>query len=263
MAQDFKAWNLEEAISYYERLRNKPEDIYESERVFFFPLLRKIGSVLDVGCAAGGFYNIIKTVNPGINYTGIDVSEKMIHAAKNLFPGTDFKLTAGDKIDFPDNSFDLVFSLGVLNHVLDYKSFISECFRVSKKYCLIDLPRLLPRPHAFSEKPSFMLLKDRFHSNRPIDSLETKVPYVLEDAAEVFSFLKNGLKAPKILAKGYFGKCDKSAILPVEEVCFAVVCIEKRSKENIIIADLPISILARLKAKGIMYMEPFESIIES
>ncbi|TAM37184.1 class I SAM-dependent methyltransferase [bacterium] len=262
MGQNFKAWDLDEAIGYYEQLRNKPEDIYESERVFFFPLLYKARSVLDVGCAAGGFYNIIRTVNPKIKYTGIDVSEGMVDAAKKVFPGADFRVTSGKKIEFADNSFDLVVSLGVLNHVPDYRSFIKECYRVSKRYCLLDLPRLLPKSYTFNEADSYMVLKDRFHSNKPVEDKETKVPYVLADAAEVFGFLKDDLKPAVVLAKGYFGKCDKSVTMPFDQVCFTVVCIEKGRRKTEIITDLPKEIRWRLKEENIGFTEPFERILK-
>ena len=263
MNENHKAWDLEAAVKYYETVRNKPEDIYESERVFFFPLIQRVKSVLDVGCAAGGTYNIIHKINPRVHYTGIDVSERMIKAAKTLFPSTNFKITPGGKLDFPDNSFDLVLELGVMHHIINYKNFIRECFRVCRSYCLLDLPRLLPKEHKFDINESYMLLNERFHEEESIDPSVTKVPYVLVDAAEILSFLLSDLKPARILVKGYFGECDKSAKLPVDEVCFAVACLEKTGSQSGLIADLPQRILARLKEKEIKFKEPFEWIIES
>lgn len=261
--ENYEAWNLDEAVDYYNLTRNKPEDVYESERVFFFPLIKKVNSVLDVGCGAGGFYEIIRTINPKVKYTGVDTSERMIESAKRRFPGIDFRLTSGKGLDFSSNSFDMVFSLGVIHHVPEYRDFIKECYRISKRYCLLDLPRLLPHPHRFDIKNSYMILKKRFHSKKKMNDVQAKVPYVLVDAAEMFNLLLNDLKPKRILAKGYYGRCHKSVTLPVEEVCFTVICIDKLKGGNgKIIADLPRSILERLKKKKIDFTEPFEWVLK-
>jgi ubiquinone/menaquinone biosynthesis C-methylase UbiE len=264
MLENYEAWDLKDAIKYYETLRNKPEDIYESERVFFFPLVRNSRSILDIGCAAGGIYNIIKTVNPQIAYTGIDVSPGMIEAAKKIFPGVDFRFNRGGTLDFPDNSFDTVMALGVLNHVPDYPQLIMECYRVAKRYCLLDLPRLIDREYIHDIEKSFMILKNRFHSQEAITEGETKVPYILADAGEIFRFLSRDLKPKRIFAKGYYGQCDKSVIIPVDDVCFTVVCLEKGAgdKTNIIL-DLPRPIRKRIADQGLSFSEPFTWIIET
>ncbi|MCL4491448.1 MAG: class I SAM-dependent methyltransferase [Nitrospirae bacterium] len=262
MIENYGAWDLNEAVQYYETLRNKPGDIYESERVFFFPLMKNSRSVLDLGCAAGGTYNIIKTVNPDILYTGIDVSRGMVESAMKIFPGVDFRLSSGNTLDFPDNSFDVVIALGVLNHVPDYRMLIRECYRVARRFCLLDLPRLVPEEHQFDINKTYMILRDRFKSNKGLAGTETKVPYVLADAGEVFGFLIEELQPGSIYAKGYFGHCDKSVTIPYDQVCFTVVCIEKGNggKSDIVI-DLPNEIRQRLAEKNIRYTEPFEWIL--
>jgi SAM-dependent methyltransferase len=264
MLENYAAWDLKDAVKYYETLRNKPEDIYESERVFFFPLVRHSQSILDVGCAAGGIYNIIKTVNAQIAYTGIDVSAGMIETAQKIFPGVDFRFSRGERLDFPDNSFDTVIALGVLNHVPGYRQLIKECYRVAQRYCLVDLPRLLDREYTHDIEKSFMILKNRFHSQEAIAESETKVPYILADAGEIFQFLAGELKPKRIFAKGYYGQCDKSVIMPVSEVCFTVVCLEKGVGDKTdIILDLPKPIRERLAAQGLSFSEPFAWMIKS
>ena len=262
MIENYGAWDLNEAVQYYEALRNKPEDIYESERVFFFPLIKNARSVLDLGCAAGGTYNIIKTVNPDISYTGVDVSRGMVESARKIFPGVDFRLSSGNTLDFPENSFDAVIALGVLNHVPDYKALIKECYRVSRRFCLLDLPRLMPEEQQFDINKTYMILKDRFKGNRGLPEAETRVPYVLADAGEVFDFLNGELRPERIFAKGYFGRCDKSVTIPYDQVCFTVVCLEKGTSGRCdIFADLPKEIRQRLREKNIKYTEPFEWIL--
>lgn len=256
MHNNYGAWDLQDAISYYEKLRNKPEDIYESERAFFFPLVRAARSVLDIGCAAGGFYNIIRSVNPSLSYTGVDVSESMVKTAQKLFPGADFRVTDGSRLDFSNGAFDLVISLGVLNHVPDYKIAINEYYRVCNRFCLIDLPRLVAHSYKFSIDNSYMLLNERFHSNEDSGINKSKVPYVLADAAEVFNFLLNDLKPKAVRSKGYFGQPDQSVTIPYKSVCFTVASLEKgESFSNEIFADLPAEVVNRLLDCGLKVKE--------
>ena len=41
--------------------------------------------ILDVGCAAGHYYNSLKKIDKNINYTGIDATKKYISFAKKFF----------------------------------------------------------------------------------------------------------------------------------------------------------------------------------
>ena len=36
------------------------KDLYKSEKYFFIKLLRNVNSFLDIGCAGGGFFKIIR-----------------------------------------------------------------------------------------------------------------------------------------------------------------------------------------------------------
>ena len=40
--------------------RNNIKDLYKSEKYFFIKLLRNVNSFLDIGCAGGGFFKIIR-----------------------------------------------------------------------------------------------------------------------------------------------------------------------------------------------------------
>jgi SAM-dependent methyltransferase len=261
--ENYQAWDLREVVGYYESLRNKPEDLYESERVLLFPLLREAKSVLDIGCAAGGMYNIIRQINPRIQYTGVDVSENMVKMAKQLFPEGDFQLTHGGPFNFSEGSFDLVMALGVLNHIPEYCRVMKDAWRVTRQYCLLDLPRLLPAEYRFDIEKSFMLLKNRFHGKTEVLQEATKVPYVLADAGDIFDFMVRELRPVCLLAKGYFGKCDPSVTIPASEVCFTVVCLEKKGGGGTsVVVDLPKSIRERVMNRGIEIAEPFEWILK-
>jgi ubiquinone/menaquinone biosynthesis C-methylase UbiE len=74
------------------------------------------GRVLDIGCGTGAFtYSIAER---GYQAVGVDFSESMLRAAKKSTRGKSIEFVQGDVtkgLDFPDASFDLVFSSYVLH----------------------------------------------------------------------------------------------------------------------------------------------------
>ena len=75
-------------------------------------------TILDVGCGLGHFYEYLtQDLDFPIDYTGLDISKKMITAAKNRLPDAEF--VAGDLLDkkippFSDSrSFDYSVACGV------------------------------------------------------------------------------------------------------------------------------------------------------
>ena len=86
-------------------------------------------TILDIGCRD----KILKKyLNENVIYQGIDFEESHEVIAHNLEEG----------IPFPDNSFDIVFALDVLEHVENIHLLFSEILRVSKKETIIALPNM-------------------------------------------------------------------------------------------------------------------------
>jgi ubiquinone/menaquinone biosynthesis C-methylase UbiE len=93
-----------------------------------------VKTIADIGCGNGVITNIL-----GEKYevTGIDRSEIPLESVKTK------KLAASaDGIPLPDNSFDLVFSSELLEHLPDevLKGAVAEMKRLSKKYVFITVP---------------------------------------------------------------------------------------------------------------------------
>jgi ubiquinone/menaquinone biosynthesis C-methylase UbiE len=89
-------------------------------------------AVLEVGCGLGT--DGAQFAKAGARYTGIDLTDAAVGLAKRRFelfdlPGT-FRVTDAERLDFPDNSFDLVYSHGVLHHTPDTAAAIREIHRV-------------------------------------------------------------------------------------------------------------------------------------
>ncbi len=49
-------------------------------------------SIVDIGCGLGDFYKWLQENNISTNYTGIDITPKMIEKAKERFPNTNFEV---------------------------------------------------------------------------------------------------------------------------------------------------------------------------
>ena len=96
---------------------------------------RKI-DVLDIGCGAGFLTNALS--QEGHNVTGIDFSKASLSIAKK-FDKTGkvcYQQANAYSLPFPDESFDAVSALDVLEHVEDPKQLIAEAARVLKPHGL-------------------------------------------------------------------------------------------------------------------------------
>lgn len=77
--------------------------------------------VLDVGCGAGRFAEI--ALNAGANVIALDYSSSVDACLLNLADRQNLMIVQGDiySLPFPKESFDYVYSLGVLQHTPDVK----------------------------------------------------------------------------------------------------------------------------------------------
>ena len=93
----------------------------------------KFDSVLDIGCGPGVGLNYMAK-DLGKKVCGIDPSTSAILKAKEK--GYKCSVASATKIPYEDNSFDLVMSTDVIEHLRpeDQEEAHRECFRVSKKY---------------------------------------------------------------------------------------------------------------------------------
>ena len=71
--------------------------------------------ILDLGCGNGRFYEIFEKM--GVDYFGVDVSEKLIEIAKNKYPQAKFQVTPALNLPFPNNFFDKILSVAVFHHL--------------------------------------------------------------------------------------------------------------------------------------------------
>ena len=88
--------------------------------------------VLEIGCGMGT--DGAQFVRAGADYTGIDLTDAAIELARQRFAVSglngNFLVSDAENLDFPDESFDLVYSHGVLHHTPDIEAAIGEIYRV-------------------------------------------------------------------------------------------------------------------------------------
>src|ERR1044071_9047438 len=89
-------------------------------------------SVLEIGCGLGT--DGAQFAKAGANYTGVDLTDAAVELAQKRFalddlPGT-FRTADAENLDFADESFDLVYSHGVLHHTPDTVKAVREVHRV-------------------------------------------------------------------------------------------------------------------------------------
>ena len=75
-------------------------------------------AVLDLGCGTGLELEFYFSGNPQAHVTGIDLSQKMLKALRDKFPGSNLTLIRGSYFDLPlgSNCFDAAVSVESLHH---------------------------------------------------------------------------------------------------------------------------------------------------
>jgi len=90
--------------------------------------------VLEIGCGLGT--DGVQFAKAGADYTGVDLTAAAVDLARKNFelrglPGV-FQVADAERLDFPESSFDVVYSHGVLHHTPDTQRAIKEVHRVLK-----------------------------------------------------------------------------------------------------------------------------------
>jgi SAM-dependent methyltransferase len=111
----------------------------------FLPYLSPGQHVLDVGCGEGELSFLM--AQQGVRVTGIELSAPNVQAARQLASerqmNVEFLQGDLERLPFDDDSFDVVVSSHVLEHLPDLDQGLAEIRRVTKSRALIAMPTCL------------------------------------------------------------------------------------------------------------------------
>lgn len=121
---------------------------YEKVRFMLGQFGSTVENGLDIGSSAGGLS--VALAQHGVTMEGIEpslpgVEVSTMRAARLGLGNARFQKGVGESLPFPSDSFDLVVSLAVLEHVQDVPSVVQEAYRVLKPggYIYVEVPNNL------------------------------------------------------------------------------------------------------------------------
>lgn len=93
--------------------------------------ISKNHKIANIGCGPGRAEMFLTKY--GYDITGVDVSEATLKLAKKRAPKANYIIGDNSNLPFPDQSFDVVISDGVIHHTVDPKRSFLENMRILKK----------------------------------------------------------------------------------------------------------------------------------
>ena len=96
------------------------------------------GSALEVGCNVGANTRWLAELLGVEHVAGVDINASALEQAREAVPGADLRLAPARALPFADDSFDLVFTTGVLIHQPpdELDEVLDEIVRCSRQYVL-------------------------------------------------------------------------------------------------------------------------------
>jgi len=112
------------------------------------------GKILDAGFGTGRFCLALAKDYPGSEIHGLDISQNLVDDANRAAGHLELENATfhrGDILNmpFPDNTFDVVFNEGVIEHLPEYEDAFREMVRVAKPggKIIVGVPNLYCLPH--------------------------------------------------------------------------------------------------------------------
>jgi SAM-dependent methyltransferase len=110
---------------------------FETERRFVAELIDRLGPVLDIGCASGRFVELLQSLGWQGPFTGIDIIDENIVAARRMYPQHVFR--TDNAVDMAlGERFDLVNATGVVQHEPRFEALVRNMLAHSNRYVLFD-----------------------------------------------------------------------------------------------------------------------------
>lgn len=132
-----------EVLNYDRALIDKLPDVVASSycgvgNPFSLGRINKGEQILDIGCGAGVDTILASMMTgPTGNVIGVDIVPEMLQKAETYLTMTGqtnvtFNKTSGEKLPYPNDTFEVVISNGVINLIPDKEAALTEIIRVLK-----------------------------------------------------------------------------------------------------------------------------------
>jgi SAM-dependent methyltransferase len=230
-------------VQFYSSCRSRPEDLYPSERRFLPWLAHRSASVLDAGCAAGGFSHIWRHYRQDVSYSGVDVSTSLVETARRLHPDLRFvQANLAGRCELPDCMATTVQALGWLFWEPEYVRTLAELWRLTDRYLFFDL-RLVRQEKDASCGRQRMAYSGNWDGR-------TTTPYITVAWPSIARLFVE-LRPRTLYAYGYWGKPADTVERVGGDVCFSVFVLEKPAPDEtidtpVVCTDMPLAWPAEL-----------------
>jgi SAM-dependent methyltransferase len=173
-------------------------------------------TVLDIGCALGGFVNVLNEHLESFKYTGVDISHSLVAHASQLHPDHRFvRVTEGDLSALGQMEFDLVICLGVMHLTPGWRTLISEAWNRTIRSFVFDLRET---HESTIEDGSRSYMRMDFADSTP-DSSARNIPYLIINTSEALQTITSRCIDNQALQQyGYRHPIRNSASSPIQEV---------------------------------------------
>jgi len=131
---EYYTGNTRGSESYFDEIERRRFRWHYHLADYFARQQDSAGRLLEIGCGIG--VDSIQLAKCGFDVTAVDLTETAIEVAREYArfrdQDIDFQVGNSEGLDFDDESFDTVYSFGVLHHTPDIDAAIAEVRRVLK-----------------------------------------------------------------------------------------------------------------------------------
>jgi 2-polyprenyl-3-methyl-5-hydroxy-6-metoxy-1,4-benzoquinol methylase len=131
--------NIEDQVKFYDQYWSdrKPLNSLKLRRAvkileYMSTVKRKINNprIIDLGCGDGRFTSFIGMFG---KTDGLELSEKAVEEASRLYPHVKFMYGSALDYTLPENTYDVVISQEVIEHIEDQAAYLEVCHRILKE----------------------------------------------------------------------------------------------------------------------------------
>lgn len=225
-ADNAAAWGLPGVLDFFAGHRDRTSEVYPSEWFFLQESLTEGMSVLDVGCAQGGFAAVIAEHVRGFSYTGLDVNAEMVGRARARFPQHTFHhIEEADFSPLGEARFDVVLVLGILHLHEAWRATIRAAWRHTAHRLILDLREW--EGETIEDKAVSYMAMD--FAGGGADHAEARVPYIVLNAGDALGqVLALAPGAAAIARYGYLHAPSATAVTPAPRIMTTCYRIDRR-----------------------------------